>query len=154
MAGAFVASPELRAYAAATITSADIVNETIKSEDIKNSEVKAADIGSSAVGSSEIAANSVGASELIGVTKLQFRECTQTSASSLSSGSSWIFNCSSTGTESGDSVVATVSDSSTICFAITRAEATTNNVDMYIMNVCNSSVAPGTMTFSIIVYDT
>ena len=36
MAGAFIASPELRAYAAGTITSADIV-ETIQSVDISES---------------------------------------------------------------------------------------------------------------------
>lgn len=36
MAGAFIASPELRAYAASTITSADIV-ETIQSVDISGS---------------------------------------------------------------------------------------------------------------------
>lgn len=49
MAGAFVASPELRAYAANTIGSADIINNSILSADIKDGEVRAADLGTSAV---------------------------------------------------------------------------------------------------------
>lgn len=83
VAGTFVVSPELRAYAAATITSADIVDETIQSIDIKNGEVKTTDIGNNAVTSAkikegeikaeDIAANAVGASELQGVSKLIFR---------------------------------------------------------------------------------
>ena len=36
IAGAFVASPELRAYAANTIGSSDIIDESILSQDIKN----------------------------------------------------------------------------------------------------------------------
>lgn len=64
VAGSFVASPELRAYAAATITSADIVNETIQSVDIKDGEVKSSDIAANAVKSSEIATDAVGSSEI------------------------------------------------------------------------------------------
>ena len=59
IAGAFVASPELRAYAANTIGSADIIDESILSQDIKNGEVKSADIGTSAVTNLKIAPNAV-----------------------------------------------------------------------------------------------
>ncbi len=52
--GAFAASPELRAYAAATITSAEIVNETIRSEDIRNGQVKTADLSGNSVTSGKI----------------------------------------------------------------------------------------------------
>src|SRR5437867_593946 len=59
IAGAFVASPELRAYAAATITSADIVDGTIQSIDIGAGQVKNSDIAGSAVTGSKIASNAV-----------------------------------------------------------------------------------------------
>jgi hypothetical protein len=71
VAGSFVASPELRAYAANTVFSSDIVDGEVKTPDlannavtaakIKDSEVKAAEIAANAVGSSEIATNAVGA---------------------------------------------------------------------------------------------
>lgn len=54
MAGAFLASPELRAFAANTVGSADIINNSIQSVDIKDGEVKAADLGGSAVTSAKI----------------------------------------------------------------------------------------------------
>jgi len=59
IAGAFVASPELRAYAANTVGSSDIIDESILSQDIKNGEVKSADLGSSAVTNSKIASSAV-----------------------------------------------------------------------------------------------
>ena len=59
IAGAFVASPELRAYAANTIGSSDIIDESILSQDIKNGEVKSSDLGTSAVTNSKIASSAV-----------------------------------------------------------------------------------------------
>jgi hypothetical protein len=83
--GAFAASPELRAYAAATITSTDIVDNTIQSIDIKDAQVKTADLAANAVTAgkikdaevkaAEIAPDSVGGSELMGVDKLLFGSC-------------------------------------------------------------------------------
>src|SRR5207244_6433151 len=64
IAGAFIASPELRAYAANTIGSSDIIDESILSQDIKNGEVKSSDIGTSAVTNSKIAPNAVTYSKL------------------------------------------------------------------------------------------
>lgn len=57
IAGALTASPELRAYAAATIGSADIINNSIQSVDIKDGEVKSADIGADAVQNGDIGNN-------------------------------------------------------------------------------------------------
>ncbi len=54
MAGAFLASPELRVYAANTIGSADIINNSILSADIKDGEVKTVDLGNDAVTSAKI----------------------------------------------------------------------------------------------------
>jgi hypothetical protein len=59
VAGTFVASPDLRAFAANTIGSADIINESIQSVDIKNSQIKTADLASSSVTSSKIASNTI-----------------------------------------------------------------------------------------------
>jgi hypothetical protein len=74
VAGAFIASPELRAFAANTVGSADIINNSIQSVDIKDGEVKTVDLGGNAVTSAkikdgevkaaEIAADAVGASEI------------------------------------------------------------------------------------------
>ena len=88
-AGAFVASPELRAYAANTVFSTDIVdgqvmtadlaNNAVNAAKIKDGEVKAPEIAANAVGASEIATDAVGAAEIQGVTKLLFGECSVTS---------------------------------------------------------------------------
>lgn len=52
------------AYAATTIGSAQITNESIRSQDIKNGEVKNADIGANAVRSGEIANGQVLAADI------------------------------------------------------------------------------------------
>ena len=64
IAGAFAASPELRAYAADTIGSSDNIDESILSQDIKNGEVKGADIGAGAVTNSKLGTSSVSNSKL------------------------------------------------------------------------------------------
>ena len=64
MAGAFLASPELRVYAANTIGSADIINNSIQSVDIKDGEVKTDDIAPSAIGSLRIKDNDVKAQDI------------------------------------------------------------------------------------------
>jgi hypothetical protein len=66
VAGSFVASPELRAYAANTVGSADIINNSILSADIKDGEVKTADLGGNAVTSAKIAAGGVTNSDITG----------------------------------------------------------------------------------------
>jgi hypothetical protein len=66
IAGTFAASPELRAFAANTVGSLDIINESIQSVDIKNGEVKAFDIGGNAVTSAKIAGGAVGNTDIAG----------------------------------------------------------------------------------------
>jgi hypothetical protein len=70
IAGAFISSPELRAYAAATITSADIVDGQVKNADIatnaittskiNDGAVKTADIGDGEVRAKDIFINTIG----------------------------------------------------------------------------------------------
>ena len=52
------------AYAAATIGSGQIIDESIKSQDIKNGEVKNADLGTDAVGSGKISDGQVKAADI------------------------------------------------------------------------------------------
>jgi hypothetical protein len=54
VSGAFISSPELRAYAASTIGSADIINNSILSADIKDGEVKTVDLGANTVTSAKV----------------------------------------------------------------------------------------------------
>jgi hypothetical protein len=54
VAGSFIASPELRAFAANTVGSSDIINNSIQSVDIKDAEVKTADLGGDVVTSAKI----------------------------------------------------------------------------------------------------
>jgi hypothetical protein len=85
VAGSFIASPELRAYAANTVDSSDIINNTIQSEDVKDGQIKAIDMAANSVTAgkikdgevkaAEIAADSIGGSELIGVSKFLFGSC-------------------------------------------------------------------------------
>jgi hypothetical protein len=64
IAGAFIASPELRAYAANTVGSADIIDGSIQSIDIGNGQVKTPDIASSAVTNSKIGTNAITTSKI------------------------------------------------------------------------------------------
>lgn len=66
VAGTLVASPEFRAFAANTVGSIDIINESILSADIKNGEVKTADLGGSAVTSAKLASGAVTNSDIAG----------------------------------------------------------------------------------------
>lgn len=164
IAGAFVASPELRAYAANTVGSADIINNSIQSVDIKDGEVKAADIATdtvgaseialNAVGAAEIAANSVGASEITGVSTLVFRECRTTSNTSVPPGGIAILVCGVAGVGSGDVAVATIGEDGSNCFAINKAEVITNAVRLTAFNSCSVNDSFGTGTIAIIVFDT
>ncbi|HEX8101122.1 MAG TPA: hypothetical protein VF533_00780 [Solirubrobacteraceae bacterium] len=60
----FVALGGTGAYAANTIGSADVVDESLLSRDIKNAEVKSADINTYAVGNSELAPDAVGTGKI------------------------------------------------------------------------------------------
>jgi len=174
VAGSFVASPELRAYAANTVFSTDIVDGQVKTADlggnsvtaakIKDGEVKAAEIATDAVGASEIAtnavgaaeiaANAVGASEIAGVGDLVFAECTKTFSSNVGTGSGPILQCDVNGAGSGDVAIATISNSGNACFAVTKAVVSTDKVTVSLINVCSVITTLGTATIAIVVFDT
>jgi hypothetical protein len=59
VAGAFVASPELRAYAANTIASTDIIDGEVKTPDLATNAVTAAKIKDGEVKTAELGGNSV-----------------------------------------------------------------------------------------------
>jgi hypothetical protein len=137
IAGSFVASPELRTYAANTVGSADIINNTIQSLDIKDGEVKTVDLGGNAVtsakikdgevktkdiaqgavNSEKIAANSitthaiaedaVAGSELISVDKFVFATCNPSSPALVNPGKGLAVECAVDGMGPGDSIIAT-----------------------------------------------
>lgn len=157
VAGSFVASPELRAYAANTVFSADIVDGEVKTPDlaanavtaakIKDNEVKAAEIAANAVGSSEIATDAVGGSELQGITKILFGHCVLTSIAYTQvqiPGGVVSAQCSISGVDSDDSAVATLNKSSD-CFKVSKAVPASGLVYVLLRNDCpfNSSVGAG-----------
>jgi hypothetical protein len=86
VAGSFVASPELRAYAANTVFSTDIVDGQVKTADLAGNAVTAAKIKDGEVKAAEIATDAVGAAEIAGVTKLLFGECTVTVNTPIAAG--------------------------------------------------------------------
>jgi hypothetical protein len=146
VAGSFVASPELRAYAANTIGSSDIINESILSEDIKNSQVKAADIATDAVGAAEIA----------GVSKLLFGQCSTSEAggASYGPGVTTTVRCAISGADTDDSVMATL-NANVLCFGVEQAYVqSSGNVQVHVKNDCSVIYTwPSGVTIAIIVYD-
>jgi hypothetical protein len=181
MAGAFLASPELRVYAANTVGSADIINNSILSADIKDGEVKTVDLGNDAVTSAKIkngevktddiapsaigslrlkdndvkaqdlAPDSVGASELQGVSKLTFTGCSFTFPGSVSHGGVIGSNCPVPGMVPGDKVSVT-SENGYACFPIVNAYSQTGGIVINLINACTTPAIPGTQTFSVISY--
>ena len=142
VAGSFFASPELRAYAANTVFSTDIVDGEVKTADlaanavtsakIKDGEVKTVDIAAGAVAAGriadgavgtlkiadnsvsavDIATDAVGADELQGVTKLLFVSCPITIAN-FPAGQVGSTGCNVAGIQLGDHVVTTFDSSTT-----------------------------------------
>ena len=64
VAGSFIASPELRAYAANTVFSSDIVDGEVKTADLGNNSVTAGKIKDGEVKAAEIATDAVSSAEL------------------------------------------------------------------------------------------
>lgn len=183
IAGAFLASPELRAYAANTVGSADIINNTILSVDIKDGEVKAVDLGNDAVTSAKIkngevktddiapsaigslrikdndvksqdlAPDSVGGSEIIGVTKLIFAECTVTSNVQFPHGSGIGGLGCSAQGAASSDNVVAVVNGGNGCWGLTAAKPDTNRVLLTILNQCDNPQTFGTLPVSVIVFD-
>jgi hypothetical protein len=146
VAGSFIASPELRAYAANTIGSSDIINESILSEDIKNGQVKAADI----------ATDAVGAAEIVGVTKLLFAQCSPSEAvgAGVSEGGTVGASCSISGVDSDDTVIATLNDDNNPCYDVGKVTVASGKVTLGLRNNCNFTTTFITGdTISLIVFD-
>ena len=114
--GAFISSPELRAYAANTIFSTDIVDGEVKTVDLASSSVTKAKLAGNSVdsgkivdqsiGANDIGPDSVGASELKGVSKIIFAECSVASSINLGGGNFYIQPCIVSGADTDDQVIA------------------------------------------------
>lgn len=165
MACAFIASPELRAFAANTVGSADIINNTIQSVDIKDGAVNTPDLASNAVTAvkikdgevkaAEIATDAVGAAEIQGVTKLLFGQCVLSSDESIevvNAGDFFVKDCVISGVDSDDSAIATINTIG--CFKVGQAIAQSGHVRVDLQNDCTfpTSVGPGGK-ISVIAFD-
>ena len=163
--GGFIMSPVPQAIAAVIATDVqctgcvgtpDLAGNAVTAAKIKDGEVKAAEIATNAVGASEIATDAVGGSELIGVTKLLFGRCVPTSdqrTTVMDSNDFEDVNCTISGVDSDDSVVANL-NLSVPCFYTSDAVAETNNVQVVIVNGCSTPQAPGLLSsIAVIVYD-
>jgi len=165
VAGAFVASPELRAYAANTVGSSDIIDESILSQDIKNGEVKSSDLGNNAVTAAkikdgevkaaEIATDAVGASEILGVSKLVFGQCKTTSEEGnflVPANSEFSITCNVPGVDDDDSAIASLNGGGN-CFYILMVD-TQAVVNVVLHNKCSGSAQIGAgVDIGIIVFD-
>jgi len=156
VSGSFLASPELRAFAANTVFSTDIVDGEVKAPDIATNAVTAAEIKDNEVKAAEIAADAVGASELAGVTKLLFGQCLPTASQQTTSrapATSFSVSCNITGVDSDDSASATLNKSQG-CFKVSSTFPSTDQVSVWIRNDCTVSAALGsTSSIAVIVYD-
>src|SRR5207247_10917583 len=124
IAGAFVASPELRAYAANTVYSTDIVDGQVKNPDLAGNAVTYSKIAPASIDGSKIVDQSiasvdigpdaVGASELKGVSRLIFGgPCTITFLAK--SGGLGSLDCRAPGAKIGEYVVRTILSNS-VCW--------------------------------------
>lgn len=162
VAGSFIASPELRAYAAATIGSAEIIDGSIQSVDIGNGQVKNADLGADSVTAAkikndevkaaEIATDAVGAAELQGVSKLKFADCLITDNTNVSAFGVVIVNCTLSDIAVSDNVIATLKSGNN-CFVISTVHAvSTNTIQLAMANACDHTTTLGTAVFSLVIY--
>lgn len=172
MAGAFLASPDLRAYASTIandvictgcVGTSDIAGNAITSAKIKDGEVKTADIANGAANSAKIVDNSitaadlapdsVGGSELQGVTKLLFGECVFNSAVGLGPGTLITFTCAISGVDGDDFAVATLRAGNG-CYEVAKATPFDGgSVLVSLRNECPTTQTTGAGTIAVIVYD-
>ena len=161
VAGSFIASPELRAYAANTVFSTDIVDGQVMTVDLANNAVTAAKIKDGEVKAAEIATDAVGAAELQGVTKLLFGECnppTNVDTATISPGVGIYFDCAINGVDADDSAIATYRPGSS-CFYVSSAKALNTSsddkgVEILLTNGCMVSAQMGSdARLAVIVYD-
>jgi hypothetical protein len=157
IAGAFIASPELRAYAANTVFSTDIKDGEVKTPDLANNAVTAAKIKDGEVKAAEIATDAVGAAELAGVTKLLFGECTVTFNAPIAAGLVIGKVCVISGVDLDDRAIAILNHSDNqgayLCLNISAAKPGSGEVEVLIRNECSSPVTLGTAKIGVMVYD-
>ena len=158
VAGSFIASPELRAYAANTVFSIDIKDGEVKTPDLANNAVTAAKIKDGEVKAAEIATDAVGAAELAGVTKLLFGECTVTNNTPIAAGAAIGPACLINGLDLDDRVIAILNKSSNPsaigCISTSSAYSRgSEGVEMILRNECSTAVTLGTATIGVMAYD-
>jgi hypothetical protein len=156
IAGSFVASPELRAFAANTVRSIDIVDGEVKTADLANNAVTAAKVKDGEIKAAEIATDAVGAAELQGVTKLLFAECSTSDfiGYTISAGGILGGDCKISGVDANDSIIATKNGSANYCFDVVGGIPSNGAAMIELRNNCsvNRTFASGN-TIAIIVYD-
>ncbi len=155
MAGAFIASPDLRAYAANTVFSTDIVDGQVKTVDLAGNAVTAAKVKDGEIKAAEIAADAVGGSELQGVSKLLFGQCVLSStenSQNIPAGSYLTKNCSIIGVSEGDSAIAAINLGND-CFEVRHVFTFTNQVLVDLKNECTGTNQMINGKLAVIVYD-
>src|SRR5215510_9372617 len=162
-AGAFISSPELRAYAANTVFSSDIVDGEVKTADLASSAVTTSKLASNSVNGGKVAdqslsaadlgPDSVGASEMKGVTKLIFAQCTLPSTNNVPPGGFAEISCSVPGADSDDFAIAQSNDEN-VCISVTKASPGTNIVTLYALNECPGTGGLNGTQLGLIVWDT
>jgi hypothetical protein len=156
VAGSFIASPELRAYAANTVFSTDIVDGQVMTADLANNAVTAAKVKDGEIKAAEIATDAVGAAELQGVTKLLFGECVLNSGdanANVTHGFAILKTCNISGVDSDDFAVATFTKGSP-CFAVTLADTQNGSVNVVLRNAFTSGCAlKAGDSIAVMVYD-
>jgi hypothetical protein len=155
IAGAFIASPDLRANAANTVFSTDIVDGEVKTADLASNAVTAAKVKDGEIKAAEIATDAVGAAEIAGVTKLLFGQCKATTSEAtvdVINGFTLAIDCTISGVDSDDSAFAD-KNSGNHCFLVETADAQTGRVRLSVTNYCGFTSQLGQAEFSVMVYD-
>lgn len=155
VAGSFVASPELRAYAANTVFSTDIVDGQVKTADLAANAVTAAKVKDGEIKAAEIATDAVGAAEIQGVTKLLFGQCVLSSSEnsiSITAGAFLTKSCNISGVDSDDSAIALI-NAGNDCFEVQSADLFTNQVLVDLKNDCATTQQVIAGKIGVIVFD-
>ena len=119
------------AYAAATIGSGQIIDESIKSQDIKNGEVKNADLGTDAVGSGKISDGQVKAADIANGAVTSDKLATAAAASVMNSS-----------TESVPTATGTVLHANTEFFDTANLHDSGTNTESFVAPVSGTYVVP------------
>jgi hypothetical protein len=151
VAGAFVASPELRAYAANTVFSTDIVDGEVKTADLANNAITSSKIKDSEVKAAEIAQDAVGASELKGVSKLIFAECTNPGFL-INTQNAATINCTVAGAAFGDNVLVMSRSGPPACIIPMNAIGDEGLVRVSVWNACTFNYNTGGLNYSLVIY--